>query len=292
MLDYYGGTQDRAFLCDTLLPVAGGVAAFFDQHWKRDEKGKIRFEPACSLEACHSVVNPLPEIAGLKYILPRLLALPADATTAAQRAAWSKTLADLPEIPIGGEAGKRILLAAEVIHDRPGDEIPELYAVFPYRLYSVGCPDLDTGVRTFEKFAPAQPRNAYPYEGRIGSWRQVPVHAAFVGKTEQAAAMAVSLFAAHHAGSRFPAFWGPGHDWMPDQCHGGIAMMTLQSMLLQADGRKIYLFPAWPKDWDVSFKLHAPYNTTVEGELRDGSVTALAVTPKSRAGDVITMLDQ
>ena len=110
MLDCYDGTQDKAFLRETLLPVAAGVATFFDQHWKRGGKGKIRFEPACSLEACHEVVHPLPEIAGLKYILPRLLALPADATTAAQRAAWAKTLADLPEIPLGGEEGKKIYL--------------------------------------------------------------------------------------------------------------------------------------------------------------------------------------
>ena len=37
-------------------------------------------------------------------------------------------------------------------------------------------------------------------------------------------------------------------------------------MLLQVVGRKIYLFPAWPKTWDVNFKLHPLYNTTDKGE--------------------------
>ena len=32
-------------------------------------------------------------------------------------------------------------------------------------------------------------------------------------------------------------------------------MLTLEYMLLQADGDKIYLLPAWPKTWNVSFKL-------------------------------------
>ena len=93
-----------------------------------------------------------------------------------------------------------------------------------------------------------------------------------------------------NGGMRFPAIWGPNYDWLPDQCHGGNLLNTTRSMLLQSEGRKIYLFPAWPKEWHVSFKLHAPLNTTVEGELRDGKVTALKVTPQSRAGDVINML--
>ena len=61
-------------------------------------------------------------------------------------------------------------------------------------------------------------------------------------------------------------------------------------MLLQSDGKKLYLFPAWPKNWDVNFKLHAPYKTTVEGELRGGKVVSLKVTPKAREADVVNLL--
>ena len=42
-------------------------------------------------------------------------------------------------------------------------------------------------------------------------------------------------------------------------------MKTLQAMLLQTEDKTILLLPAWPADWDVDFKLHAPYNTVVEG---------------------------
>jgi len=62
---------------------------------------------------------------------------------------------------------------------------------------------------------------------------------------------------------------------------------ALQSMLLQSDGRKIYLLPAWPEDWDVSFKLAANDNTTVECEYRDGKVRRLKVSPESRRQDVV-----
>jgi hypothetical protein len=60
-------------------------------------------------------------------------------------------------------------------------------------------------------------------------------------------------------------------------------------MLLQTDGKKIFLFPAWPKTWNVQFKLHAPYDTVVEGVVKDGKVQSLQVTPASRKNDVVNM---
>jgi hypothetical protein len=61
-------------------------------------------------------------------------------------------------------------------------------------------------------------------------------------------------------------------------------------MMMQTDGKKITLFPAWPKDWDVHFKLHAPYQTTVEGVLKGGKVVSLKVLPVERMKDVVVML--
>ena len=61
---------------------------------------------------------------------------------------------------------------------------------------------------------------------------------------------------------------------------------ALQAMLLQTDGRKIFLLPAWPKDWNVDFRLYAPQQTLVEGVYRDGRMVSLKVTPESRRADV------
>jgi len=57
-------------------------------------------------------------------------------------------------------------------------------------------------------------------------------------------------------------------------------------MLLQYEGKDILLFPAWPKGWDVEFKLHAPWETVVEGKTRDGKIESLRVTPGQRRGDI------
>jgi hypothetical protein len=68
-------------------------------------------------------------------------------------------------------------------------------------------------------------------------------------------------------------------------------MVALQEMLLQTIDDSIVLLPAWPKDWNADFKLHAPRETTVEGRVRNGKLLKLKVTPESRRKDVVTMND-
>ncbi len=64
-------------------------------------------------------------------------------------------------------------------------------------------------------------------------------------------------------------------------------MLSLQQMLMLADGDRIMLLPAWPRDWNVSFKLHAPRRTIIEAKVRCGEITELKVTPESRRKDVV-----
>jgi hypothetical protein len=98
----------------------------------------------------------------------------------------------------------------------------------------------------------------------------------------------------YHEGSRFPAFWGPNYDWVPDQDHGGVLMKAFQTMLIQADpySKKIYLFPAWPEDWECNFKVHAPYETVITGKVKDGQLLDLIVTPESREKDIVNFLEK
>jgi alpha-L-fucosidase 2 len=58
-------------------------------------------------------------------------------------------------------------------------------------------------------------------------------------------------------------------------------------MIMQTDGRRIQLLPAWPKDWTAEFKLHAPYQTVVKAHVENGRITHLQVTPPERAKDVV-----
>ena len=177
---------------------------------------------------------------------------------------------------------KCILGAGKVFGGRGNSENPELYAVFPFRLYGLGKPNLDIGRRTFAN------RHVKGNKG----WQQDDTQAALLGLTDVAAGYVAGRAKSKHAASRFPAFWGPNYDWIPDQDHGGNLMMALETMLVQADHGKIYLLPAWPKKWNVDFRLHAPRRTVIEGTVRDGKLVSLKVTPESRGQDVVILESQ
>lgn len=282
MLDYYAFEQDQVFLKSTVLPLAGDIIEFYNRHYPREPHGKILFAPAQSLETWWECENPMPEVAGLRFVLGRLLALPSPLAGDALRARWKRLLDELPAVPTREIDAHRVLAPGESFRTQQNMENPELYAVFPYRLYGVGKPDLETAVRTFEH---------RQFKGHRG-WQQDDTQAAFLGLAEEARRDLVGRFTTKNPESRFPAFWGPNFDWIPDQDHGSNGLMALQTMLLQSDGRKILLFPAWPKDWDVEFKLHAPFGTTVEGVYRAGKIRRLTVTPIERAKDVMSLVPQ
>jgi hypothetical protein len=149
-------------------------------------------------------------------------------------------------------------------------------------MYGVGKPDLDVALNTWKYDS-----NVIKFRSAVG-WKQDNIFAARLGLSEEAAKL--TLLKLKNSGRKFPAFWGPGFDWTPDHNWGGSGMIGLQEMLMQVDGEKIYLFPAWPKSWDVHFKLHAPYQTTVEGVLKNGKLESMKVIPQSREKDIINLL--
>ena len=282
MLEQYANTQDRQFATGTLLPLAAAIVQFYDQHYPRDGRGKIRFEPAASLETWHVAVNPLPEIAGLKYVVKRLLELPADLISEEQRRGWERLLGELPDLPMRDDDGKKFLVPAEAFHEERNMENPELYAVFPYRLFGLMRDRLDIALGTFN-------RRVYGFNER---WWQDDIHAACLGLAAEARRCVFGRFNNNDLQFRFPAMWGPKADDCPDMNHGGVGQLALQYMLMQPVGDAILLFPAWPKQWNVEFKLHAPKNTIVEGVYRDGELQQLKVTPASRIKDVVKLAPQ
>ena len=276
MLDYYAYTGDKNFARETLLPIADAGMKFFDQHWPH-ENGKLVLDPDNSIEMFWKARNPAPDIAGLRWVLPELLALPADLTTGEQRSRWQRFLKEIPELPVGETNGVKVLLPAEVYGPRHNSENPELYAVYPFRHFGLNKPDLDLAKATF---------TARRFKDD-GCWRQSGVQAALLGDTATARKNVVFVLQRKEPQCRFPAFWAHGSDYVPDEDNGGHGIHALQLMLMQSEGRKIYLLPAWPKNWNASFKLHAPLNTTVEGVVRDGKVESLKVTPAERRADVV-----
>ena len=271
------------------LPLIESCVVFFDEHYqylaaqrgaaKLDQNGHLILFPGSAAETYKMTYNSVTTVAGLKTVLERMLALPAQYGSDAQRKQWKEVLNRIPPLSFREMQGHRTIAPAQAWERIQNTEIPQLYPVFPYGIYGIGKPDLETAINTWKYDTEAIRNRNYT------SWHQDNIFCARLGLTEEAAALTIKKL--QDSGRRFPAFWGPGHDWVPDHNWGGSGMVGLQEMLLQTDGDVIRILPAWPDAWDVEFKLHAPKNTVVEGAWKDGKMVRLKVTPESRKNDVI-----
>jgi alpha-L-fucosidase 2 len=287
MVQYYRHTLDSVFLNNMLLPFARQITMFYDKRYKRNEEGKLVIYPANALEEIFYCTNPTPELAGLRFILPQLAKLTGDEK---ERNFYIHLLDEIPELEsdISNTGQAYILPAREAEKRRDNCEKPECYALFPYRLYGVGLTDLEIAKETF-RLSPKAMRGIPRNDG----WVQDPIFAACVGDVEGASERMIARSKHIHKDSRFPGFWESTFAWVPNQDHGGVNMIALQHMLIQTDpwSDKIHLCPAWPEEWDCSFKLHAPGKTLVQGRVKNGKVLDLKVTPKNRKKDIVNHLN-
>ena len=272
------------------LPFMESAVTFFDEHYQfrqkqrtgkpLDEDGHLVIYPSRGCESYVDAKNPADVIAGLKAVLSGLIKLPDRYVPSVKKEKFRTMLRRVPPLPLEEKDGRPYLAGAESWSRFAVGEIPELYSVFPYGLYGVGKPGFEVAKHTWtDALREKQKRMGEP-------WYQGGIFTARLGLTQEAKEVAV--FKLGDSGLRFPAFrdtddWCPDHNWL------GAGMIGLQEMLMQTNDRKIHLLPAWPKDWDVDFRLHAPFQTVIEGKYRDGTMRRLKVTPDSRRDDVEVM---
>jgi len=271
------------------LPLIQSCVIFFDEHFQQqyrrvngsplNREGKLVFFPGTSLETYKETLNSTVTIAALATVIGRLLSLPAQYLTIEERSYLKGYLQRLPPIPFRQMDGKRVIGPAELWDRIQNVEIPQLYPVFPYPIYGVGHPHLQVAIDTWRYGVDTQQQKNYV------SWHQDAIFCARLGLTNEATAIMIQKM--DDSGRRCPTFWGPGHDWVPDHNWGGSGMVGVQEMLLQTVEKRLFLFPAWPRSWDVAFKLHAPYETTVEGHLSRGKLERLVVSPPTRRKDIV-----
>lgn len=246
---------------------------FFDEHYqylasKRGAmaltaEGKLVLYPSAGCETYKMAYNPSSVIAALKAV-----------TSALQQhgglAKWgldTALVSRIPDIPLREINGETCIAPAEAWMRKQNEESPQLYPVFPWRIYCLGRPNL------------AIARNTYyndPYVQKMRSskgWKQDNIWAPLVGALHDAKRLCIEKF--HDGPYRFPAFWEPGFDWAPDHNRGGSAMIGLQEMLLQEDpDGEPMLFPCWPREWDATFRLRATGGRQIDATISDGKITA------------------
>ncbi len=270
------------------MPFVKAAILFFDEHYQLrqkmrtgqplDEKGKLIIYPSTSCESYRGARNPSDLIAGLRACVKSLLQLDGGYVSSDEKDYYRGYLDRIPDFAFDEQDGKTVMKPADSWLKEANQELPQFYPLFPFDQFRLGDTEIEVFKNTYAQ-APAFRK------GTIQSWHQDGIFFARMGMTAEAADYNTRKL--QDSPRRYPTFWGPGHDWVPDHNWGGSGMIGLQEMLLQTIGDQILLFPAWPKAWDVDFKLHAPYKTTVEGLLKDGKLVELRVHPESRRQDVI-----
>lgn len=273
LLDYYTYTGDKKMLHEKTMPFIKEVLLFYDQFYLRDPAGKLLIAPAQSLETYIEGVNPTPDIAGLMVVIPKTIELSTDAELIKL---CKKMQTEIPAIPTRVKNGKKLIAPVHAYKRIINVEYPELYPVFPFRMYGVDKPDLELAVNTFRD-------KQLAYQG----WQQTGMQAALLGLTDSAEKVIKINGLAFDKRFRFPGFWGPNYDYTPDQCHAGNYINTIQLMLLQTEGEKVFLLPAWPEDWNVKFKLHTPGNGQVEAEWKSGKMISTKKYPASNQSEIV-----
>ncbi|OWU92277.1 MULTISPECIES: DUF5703 domain-containing protein [unclassified Flavobacterium] len=265
---------------------------FFDEHYQYlakqrgrkalDGNGKLVLYPGSGAETYKMAYNSNSTISALQVITANLLEFSSEQLSKEELEYVKGFQTRIPPLNFGQIENHKVLVPAKSWERVNNSEVPQLYSVYPWGIYGIGKPDLETALNTW-KHDP----DALKFRSHIG-WKQDNIFSARLGLTEEAAKYNTLKMA--NSERRFPAFWGPGFDWVPDHNWGGSGMIGMQEMLLQETDGKIYLFPAWPKDWNVHFKLHAKQNTTIEAELLNGELKFLKVIPEQRKKDIINLL--
>ncbi len=290
---------------DDYLPVIENAIKYYDNYYQKksialtgqplNDKGKLIIYPSSALELYGDAKNPTDVLAGLQSITKGLLSMPEGSLSHEKREYFKGLLNRIPDIKTVVKNGYSVLPPAETwtLEGNQGNmEFPQLYTLFPFETYTFGNKGLEVAKNTWLHNSKASAQKNYI------CWFQGGIFTAHLGLTNEAKTFLLKKFL-HPAYSdqkeelqtRFPVFWdNESFDHAPDMDQAGAAMVGLQDMLMQTPGNKIYLFPAWPKNWDVNFKLHAPNNTIVECELKGGKVIKLEVSPAGRKADIVNML--
>ena len=269
----------RSFPIKKYSPLILSCLRFFDEHYQQlalqrgrrglNADGHLILYPGSGCETYKMTYNSASTIAALQRVSHdyiRYMEASGDTTNLA----YIKGVATrIPPIPTRMQQGKECIAPAIAYERINNVETPQLYPVWPWRIY--GLEKNEQG-----KYVPYERAlNTYQCDSvalahrSSKGWKQDNIWAACLGLTEDAYRLTMEKL--QDGPYRFPAFWGPGFDWSPDHNWGGSALIGLEEMLLQEDpttGEPI-LFPTWPKDKHIRFKLHLSDGRVIETDSND-----------------------
>ena len=217
-------TTDRCCeqtLLEEYLPLAKLTIDFFRQHYRnRTTDGKMVIWPTQSLETywcspwdvngsrppADCCVDDMPTVGAMYALLEKMRRLPPRFASPAEQKQWAAFQAILPPLPTNAT---HLLPAAVFPNVSHNSETPEMYAVHPWRLFSVGRKltsgtNLSKAITSFNTDPQASSLNAN------AGWCQGVMQAALLGLPAQAWSLVLGRAETDPSeGLRFPGFAPP-----------------------------------------------------------------------------------
>lgn len=294
MLDFFRHTGDKDFLLNEAIPYAKDVLLYTATRFKeRDSKGKIILYPLNCIETYWDTKNPITVVSGMRAVAERILRIDSDIKF--DREFFADILSSTPEIPIAIENGKRIMKPAEEYDAKENNvEHSTFYAIYPFENHTKYSGDYELALNSYysslsdrKKVFKARTIGEPISEPSYSGWQYIGMTAALLGLKDEAKEILSHNAVLSNPGYRFPAMWGPIYDAVPDVDHGANILNTLQLMAFKVKDNKIYILPAWPEEWNVSFKLYADKDTAVICEYKNGKIVTLKTEPEECMYDII-----
>ena len=295
-------TGDVAWLRTHAYPLLRGAAEFYRNLAKRGGDGRYHIFGTNQHEAFWGVNDGQLDLAAIRGTLPlavraaEMLNLDSDL-----RARWQELLENLTPYTMGSDPESKALeggvLAEDVWsvghlgevqgrHHVIGTALE--WPVFPFEDWTLETRDAETD-RIVHKIAELNPTRIEIREGgEFNTAVRTPISGARMGLGEELPLMMASYYQKGFAplANGFSNFEGPTAHSIE---HLGILSTALQESLLQSVSARpgepevISVFPAWPQQWQASFRLLARGGFLVTASLRKGEVLFIEI--ESRLGE-------
>ena len=302
----YRRTGDESWLRDRAYPLLRGAAELYRHLAVKGDDGLYHLEGTNVMESFFLVKDSLKDLAAIRGIAgPAIRAAEILGVDAGLREGWRDLLEHLAPYPMGVEPESKALTfgtladgvwaAGHLGHiDVPGEDFPSedvwAHPVETFEAWTLesGDGELKEMVRRMLDLCPNH-RKAMTGRHWRPSLVRTPIAFPLAGRGEELPA----LLAAHY--SMYRPFLANGLSCFEQgiQSMGlepsGMAAGTLQQGLMQSvsprpgEPEVIRVFPAWPQEWEASFRLLARGGFLVTAAIRKGEVELVEI--ESRLGE-------
>ena len=296
----YRYTGDKEWLRTHAYPLLRGAAEFYRHLVKKDEHGRYHLSGTNVHEDFWGVKDSIMDLAAIRGTAPLAIrAAEILGVDAELRTQWKELLDNLAPYPMGADPQSKALTGGVLADDvwaaghlggANGHHNPEdvwLNPVFPFEDWTLETrsPPVD---KIVQKLLDLAPQHAAVLNGdTLNTAIRTPIAAVRAGRGQELPAILASYYAAFSPlPNGLSMFEGPTAESIE---HLGLLSTVLQEGLLQSVSPRpgepeiISVFPAWPKQWEASFRLLARGGFLVTAAMHGGKVEFVEI--QSRLGE-------